>query len=303
LQRLLCSSSDGKGGKDGDDPADGSAKPAVGTTEEGGDSPVEIIAGDGEAATDEATTTNEDGTIMKYSESLTTMPPVLVFPFSNRPLFPGVYQPCEVTNEGLVAALVAAKASHHPFVSVFLPKMDDKGNQPELSVVTDREQVHEVGTLAQITRLTQTPKGVQILLLGGRRVTIDRVIQSTPVMLAKVEEAKDVQESAGTGPSLSKAYSMEVMQTIKEILKLNPFFKEQMQMILERTEIHESGKLADFGAALTTADAQALQEVLSHGSRTRATALASACVPPSHCGVCATVCGAGAVDARRDGAD
>ena len=36
-----------------------------------------------------------------------------------------------------------------------------------------------------------------------------------------------------------------------------------MQMILERTEIHESGKLADFGAALTTADAQALQEVLS----------------------------------------
>ena len=36
-----------------------------------------------------------------------------------------------------------------------------------------------------------------------------------------------------------------------------------MQMILERTEIHESGKLADFGAALTTADAQALQEVLT----------------------------------------
>ena len=34
-------------------------------------------------------------------------------------------------------------------------------------------------------------------------------------------------------------------------------------MILERTEIHESGKLADFGAALTTADAQELQAVLS----------------------------------------
>merc|ERR1719321_914671 len=33
-------------------------------------------------------------------------------------------------------------------------------------------------------------------------------------------------------------------------------------MILERTEIHESGKLADFGAALTTADAQDLQGVL-----------------------------------------
>ena len=47
---------------------------------------------------------DEDGTLVKYSESISTMPPVLVFPFSNRPLFPGVYQPCEVTNEGLVAA-------------------------------------------------------------------------------------------------------------------------------------------------------------------------------------------------------
>ena len=34
-------------------------------------------------------------------------------------------------------------------------------------------------------------------------------------------------------------------------------------MILERTEIHESGKLADFGAALTTADAASLQTVLA----------------------------------------
>ena len=33
-------------------------------------------------------------------------------------------------------------------------------------------------------------------------------------------------------------------------------------MILERTEVHEAGKLADFGAALTTADAKELQEVL-----------------------------------------
>ena len=36
-----------------------------------------------------------------------------------------------------------------------------------------------------------------------------------------------------------------------------------MQLLLERTEIHEAGKLADFGAALTTADAQALQGVLA----------------------------------------
>lgn len=83
-------------------------------------------------------------------------------------------------------------------------------------------------------------------------------------MLAKLSEARDEfsTESEGGGPQVTKAYAMEVMQTIKEIVKLNPFFKEQMQLILERTEIHEAGKLADFGAALSTAEAEELQTVL-----------------------------------------
>jgi len=252
--RMLSTGSKG-GDDDGEDGRD-SSSPAASTAADVGDDaptaePVDIGDDDG-------------GELVKYDpENISTMPPVPVFPFSARPLFPGVYQPCEVTHEGLVAALIAAHSSHHPFIGVFLPQPGDKGEVPELSHISDPEQVHQIGTLAQITRLTQTPKGVQILLLGGRRVKLDRVIQSSPVMMAKVEEAKDEASDDGDGPSLAKAYSMEVMQTIKEILKLNPFFKEQMQMILERTEIHESGKLADFGAALTTADAQALQEVLS----------------------------------------
>jgi len=172
------------------------------------------------------------GSLVKHDQhNISTMPPVLAFPFSNRPLFPGVYQPCEVTHDGLVAALVAAKVSSNPYVAVFLPRPNpETGVAPELTNITDPSEVHEVGTLAQITRLTQTPRGVQILLLGGRRVTMQRVVQNTPVMLAKVAEAKDVVDEPDAGPSLAKAYAMEVMQTIKEILKLNPFFKEQMQV-------------------------------------------------------------------------
>ena len=218
-----CSSSSSKGGDDGED-GSGHAKPAA----------TAVAEGDDDAPTAEPFDVDDDvdgeGTLVKYDpENISTMPPVLVFPFSARPLFPGVYQPCEVTHEGLVAALIAAHSSHHPYIGVFLPRPDEKGDSPELSVISDVEQAHEVGTLAQITRLTQTPKGVQILLLGGRRVKLDRVIQSSPVMMAKVEEAKDEETEDGDGPSLAKAYSMEVMQTIKEILKLNPFFKEQMQ--------------------------------------------------------------------------
>jgi len=198
-------------------------------------------------------------------KNISTIPPVLVFPFPTRPLFPGVYQPCDVTNTALANALLAAKASHHPYVGVFLPRagaFSGGEGEGDSDVVTDPAQVHDVGTLAHITRITQTARGVQLLLLGGKRVRLERAVQTSPVMLAKVVEAPDELNEGEDGASLAKAYSMEVMQTIKEILKLNPFFKEQMQMILERSEIHEAGKLADFGAALTTADAESLQEVL-----------------------------------------
>ena len=301
LARLLCSASGS--GKDDDDPSndkkgDGDAAPVA----EPVDAPPEDPLTDAEEGT--LPMSDEDGTLVKYSESISTMPPVLVFPFSNRPLFPGVYQPCEVTNEGLVAALVAAKNSHHPFVGVFLPRLDENGEQPELSNVTDPSQVHEVGTLAQITRLNQTPKGVSVLLLGGRRVTLDRVVQSAPVLLAKVEEAKDISDdNERTGPSLAKAYAMEVMQTIKEILKLNPFFKEQMQMILERTGQQSAAQahthpLRLFPHSLTHSLMPSLSGRLPRDSRVgQARRFWRGLDDRGRAGVAA-----GAVDAQRDGA-
>eukprot|EP00965_Chrysotila_dentata_P228660 6196732-Pleurochrysis_carterae.AAC.1 len=68
---------------------------------------------------------------------------------------------------------------------------------------------------------------------------------STVTLLTKRTASEDIVRSGDLLRSCSltmtrpPAISSQVMQTIKEILKLNPFFKEQMQMILERSEIHE----------------------------------------------------------------
>jgi len=266
LARALCSAADD--GKKGGEPA-------------------EPVA---EAKEEPKPTAPRESSLVSINPShISTLPPVLVFPFPTRPLFPGVYQPAEVTDEALAKALMAVKASHHPYVGVFLPRpghtvvgglangdaessedgMEGYGSGGQTSETAepseplDVSMLHPIGTLALVTRLTQTPRGVQLLLLGQKRVKLERPVQTAPVMLAKVSEAEDIPDELVDGPSLSKAYAMEVMQTIKEILKLNPFFKEQMQMILERSEIHEAGKLADFGAALTTAEAEELQEVLA----------------------------------------
>ena len=288
LRAALCSSGSSGSGDDGDGKGD-KPKPAavVDAPEPDADATevelVDVVEVEQTDAGDEHVLSAEDGaedSLAKYDpENISTMPPVVVFPFSTRPLFPGIFQPCEVIDEGLVQALTAAKASHHPYVGVFMPRNveADGGSggpgsgagaaESAVQPISDASELHDVGTLAQIMRLSPTPRGVQVLLVGGKRVTVDRVVAApgqgdARVLEVKVKEAKDILEEEGEAPSMAKAYAMEVMQTIKEILKLNPFFKEQMQMILERTEVHEAGKLADFGAALTTADAPALQEVL-----------------------------------------
>lgn len=59
-----------------------------------------------------------------------------------------------------------------------------------------------------------------------------------------------------------KAYTLEIVSTIKEIVKLNPLFKEQMQIFLDRVDMNNPSTLADMGAAVTTGEGEALQEVL-----------------------------------------
>ena len=60
-----------------------------------------------------------------------------------------------------------------------------------------------------------------------------------------------------------KAYSINIITTIKELLKLNPLFKEELQIFLGHSDFTEPGKLADFAVALTTASRADLQKVLS----------------------------------------
>src|SRR4029078_11804862 len=59
-----------------------------------------------------------------------------------------------------------------------------------------------------------------------------------------------------------KAYSISIISTIKELLKLNPLFKEELQIFLGHSEFTEPNKLANFAVAITTASREELQDVL-----------------------------------------
>lgn len=89
--RALCSSSDGSG--DGGDRS-GRRKPGITSTEA-----AEEADGDDALFIDDASEVGDDeSSIAKIDPTnVWTLPPLLVFPFPTRPLFPGVFQPAEAS--------------------------------------------------------------------------------------------------------------------------------------------------------------------------------------------------------------
>jgi ATP-dependent Lon protease len=100
--------------------------------------------------------------------------------------------------------------------------------------------------------------GAQVVLNMEKRVSIKRQTRSK-YLRAEVKYHED--ETRKLTKEL-KAYSISIITTIKELLKLNPLFKEELQIFLSHSDFTEPGKLADFAVALTTAGREELQDVL-----------------------------------------
>lgn len=74
-------------------------------------------------------------------------PQVLALPMSRRPLFPGFYRPVAITDPQVIKAINELCDKKKPYIGIFLFKDENADGD----VITDRDQVHEVGVFAQVT--------------------------------------------------------------------------------------------------------------------------------------------------------
>ncbi|KAG0619235.1 hypothetical protein M758_4G124900 [Ceratodon purpureus] len=201
---------------------------------------------------------------------------VVAVPLSRRPLFPGFYVPVTIKDQKLAEKLTELKSAGSPWVGTFLLK-DQNPRTDGSQVLTTAEggegtevlrgeelfkRLHEHGTFAQITSVMRPldPDGAtQILLMGHRRLRITGMLETEPLSVG-VEHLKDKPYDS-TQDEL-KATILEVVTTMKDLMRLNPLYKEHIQMFVQHMGEFNASKLSDFGAALTTADEPVLQQVL-----------------------------------------
>ncbi len=179
---------------------------------------------------------------------------LFVFPLVRRPFFPGMAAPLLIEPGPYYEALKLVAKTQHKCVALALTKSED-ADIYDLQL----KDLFKVGVMARVLRIVPLEQGgAQVILNMDSRVKLLSKGRRTRHLTAKVSYHEDATKQTKE----VKAYAISIISTIKELLKLNPLFKEELQIFLGHSDFTEPGKLADFAVALTTASRDELQKVL-----------------------------------------
>jgi ATP-dependent Lon protease len=150
------------------------------------------------------------------------------------------------------STLKAVDKTEHKVLGIVLTKSDT-------AEAAGPEDLHRVGTAGRVHRVQQTDGRLQVLVECLQRFRVDGLVSEEVPFSARVRyfpEAAEAQQAE------IKPYSMAVINSIKELLPLNPLYGEELRMFLDRIGPEDPSHLADFAAALTTSGKEQLQQVL-----------------------------------------
>jgi ATP-dependent Lon protease len=197
--------------------------------------------------------------LKKEDRSLVTSLPypeqLYLMPLNRRPFFPGMAAPIVIEPGMYYEVLKIVAKTEHKCLGLFLTKKEE-ANIYKIGL----NDLYQVGIVARILRIIPMEQGgAQVVLNMEKRVSIEKPVKSK-YLVAQVQYHDDLPLEKLSREL--KAYSISIITTIKELLKLNPLFKEELQIFLGHSDFTEPGRLADFAVALTTATREELQEVL-----------------------------------------
>ncbi|HRX62066.1 MAG TPA: endopeptidase La [Candidatus Competibacter sp.] len=176
-----------------------------------------------------------------------------LLPLSERPFFPAQALPLLLNEEPWLPTIEAAASREQHVIGLILVK-------PDSAEKAGPADFHEVGTAARMHQLARNEGRLQFIAQGLKRFRIQNWLSSTPPYHVQVEY---LSEEDAVGTEELRAYSLAVINTLKELIPLNPLYSEELKFFLNRFNTNDPSPLADFAASLTTASKEELQEILA----------------------------------------
>ncbi|XP_053406178.1 lon protease homolog, mitochondrial isoform X2 [Mercenaria mercenaria] len=234
-------------------------------------------------------TTDETTPVTNYPMgALTTMAAPDVFPnvpviaINRNPLFPHFVKQIVVNDQRLIDVIQRKVRLNLPYAGVFLKKDDNN----ESDVVENLSDVYNVGSFVQITEMQSFEDKLRMTVKSLRRISILKQLQEPDIgddleavtkhldLFTPKEEMLDPQEPVLMVETENvkhepfkrndeiKALTAEVLQTIREIIVMNPYFRAHIQLEVGARVMENPVFLSDLGAAMSTAEPEDLQKVM-----------------------------------------
>jgi len=180
--------------------------------------------------------------------------PIIALP--ERPLFPKTVFPMLV--DPVTARVVKEVVeSQTRLVGTVLRRRDARADDVG---VDPFERLHRVGVIAQVLNADRDERGMVRVVLGAMdRLQVKRFTQMEPYPIAEVDYLYEPQAEV---TDELRAYALAVINTVKDLVQLNPLFKEELNLLISQGAVGEPARLADFAAYLTSAPADKLQDIL-----------------------------------------
>ncbi|KAL9903600.1 lon protease homolog, mitochondrial isoform X1 [Glossina fuscipes] len=212
------------------------------------------------------------------------------------PVFPRFMKILEVTNPMLIDLLRRKVKLNQPYLGIFMKKDSETDNE----VVDKLDDIFKIGTFAQIQELQDLGDKLRMVVVAHRRIKITGQIleelvptKKAPTATAakKPETSKTSKQpysnaaapgaTSSTSPILMveviniqhenfkqteevKALTQEVIKTIRDIITMNPLYRESLQQMLHQNQrvVDNPVYLCDLGASLSAAEPEELQKIM-----------------------------------------
>lgn len=196
------------------------------------------------------TSNGTPGELVRANESMPGIIPIL--PQTERPFFPGQAIPLLIDPDTWGETIEAATEKANGIIGLLL-------SQTRRDEETGVRDFYTMGTACRIHRVGKMDGRMQVLLEGLQRFRVTEWVTTKAPFSARVEYFPE--EQYEEIPDI-KAYAVSIINTIKELIPLNPLYGEEFKLFVEHFHPNDPSHLADFAASLTTSARKEQQQVL-----------------------------------------
>ncbi len=179
---------------------------------------------------------------------------ILVLPVAPRPVFPGVAMPFTFSGERNIKAIVKSWESEDRFFGVVLVKEQDQED-------FFNSELFPVGTLMKVYKVNPiNENNVQVFAQAITRFSkVNSYITEDGYLKWKVNFHNDTNEKPN---DKLKAYTLSVISSLKNLIKHNTIYQEQIKLLISHISIEKPGALMDLAASMMNSEPERQQEIL-----------------------------------------